>query len=567
MRVHLVTAILSAILVLSGSYSSDAQKYSQTPITISKEKVKNGDGKIYYCHTVLERQTLYSIAKAYGVTADEICDSNPELLIRDNGLKKGSVIFIPYKGEITQPKEEDNAATSAEAASVQENQQTSTAQKTEEYTVHVVKWYEDIYDLARKYSVSADAIKEYNGLSSYKLKTRQKVRIPLNYKSSQKETAAPAQKEEVKEETSPVNVTESSPEEKSIFGIKLKDKVNAVLILPFGASSQADAGYMDFYSGALLAVEDVRKEGTDIDLRVYDDAGSSMPVTSERLASTDIVIGPVKSAQMEKLLSLAPEKTVAVSPLDQTTAKLVSDHKNLIQAPASLESQYRDLVNWLGSERAAGDNVIVLSEKNAAATSSTTLMNSIIAESGLAVKTYSYTILEGRNAVNHITGMLTSEKANRVIINSENEAFVNDAVRNLAMMVYRKYNVILYSPSKIRSYGTIDVENLHDLCTRVSTPYYIDYDSGKVTDFLMRYRALFGTEPTQFAFQGYDIAYYMLKMKSGYGKNWLEKIGSDDVHLMQTDFKFRRPASESGFLNYGIRRVVYGADLTVSLKN
>ena len=567
MRVHLVTAILSAILVLSGSYSSDAQKYNQTPVTISKEKVKNGDGKIYYCHTVLERQTLYSIAKAYGVTADEICDSNPELLIRDNGLKKGSVIFIPYKGEITQPKEEDNAATSAEAASAQENQQTATAQKTEEYTVHVVKWYEDIYDLARKYSVSADAIKEYNGLSSYKLKTRQKVRIPLNYKPSQKETAAPAQKEEVKEETSPVNVAESSPEEKSIFGIKLKDKVNAVLILPFGASSQADAGYMDFYSGALLAVEDVRKEGTDIDLRVYDNAGSSMPVTSERLASTDIVIGPVKSAQMEKLLSLAPEKTVAVSPLDQTTAKLVSDHKNLIQAPASLESQYRDLVNWLGSERAAGDNVIVLSEKNAAATSSTTLMNSIIAESGLAVKTYSYTILEGRNAVNHITGMLTSEKANRVIINSENEAFVNDAVRNLAMMVYRKYNVILYSPSKIRSYGTIDVENLHDLCTRVSTPYYIDYDSGKVTDFLMRYRALFGTEPTQFAFQGYDIAYYMLKMKSGYGKNWLEKIENDDVHLMQTDFKFRRPASESGFLNYGIRRVVYGADLTVSLKN
>jgi LysM repeat protein len=567
MRVHLVTAILSAILVLSGSYSSDAQKYSQTPITISKEKVKNGDGKIYYCHTVLERQTLYSIAKAYGVTADEICDANPELLIRDNGLKKGSVIFIPYKGEITQPKEEDNAATSAEAASVQENQQTSTAQKTEEYTVHVVKWYEDIYDLARKYSVSADAIKEYNGLSSYKLKARQKVRIPLNYKPSQKETAAPAQKEEVKEEESQVTVAESKTEEKSIFGIKLKDKVNAVLILPFGASSQADAGYMDFYSGALLAVEDVRKEGTDIDLRVYDDAGSSMPVTSERLASTDIVIGPVKSAQMEKLLALAPEKTVAVSPLDQTTAKLVPDHKNLIQAPASLESQYRDLVNWLGSERAAGDNVIVLSEKNAAATSSTTLMNSIIAESGLAVKTYSYTILEGRNAVNHITGMLTSEKANRVIINSENEAFVNDAVRNLSMMVYRKYNVILYSPSKIRSYGTIDVENLHDLCTRVSTPYYIDYDSGKVTDFLMRYRALFGTEPTQFAFQGYDIAYYMLKMKSGYGKNWLEKIGSDDVHLMQTDFKFRRPASESGFLNYGIRRVVYGADLTISLKN
>ena len=40
-----------------------AQEYVAPPVTISKEKVKI-DGKAFYSHIVLERQTLFSISKA-----------------------------------------------------------------------------------------------------------------------------------------------------------------------------------------------------------------------------------------------------------------------------------------------------------------------------------------------------------------------------------------------------------------------------------------------------------------------------------------------------------------------
>ena len=57
---------LLASLLLLGSAAAVAQEYVSTPVTISKEKVKLND-KIYLSHVVLERQTLFSIAKAYGV--------------------------------------------------------------------------------------------------------------------------------------------------------------------------------------------------------------------------------------------------------------------------------------------------------------------------------------------------------------------------------------------------------------------------------------------------------------------------------------------------------------------
>ena len=93
--------ILCSAICAAGLFSfcieGNSQAYTQTPITISKDKVRGGDGKIYYSHTVLERQTLYSIAKTYGVSIDEICAANPGMKLKEEGTKKGTVIFIPVK--------------------------------------------------------------------------------------------------------------------------------------------------------------------------------------------------------------------------------------------------------------------------------------------------------------------------------------------------------------------------------------------------------------------------------------------------------------------------------------
>lgn len=580
---QIICAAICAVSLLSFSIGGSAQGYTQTPVTISKDKVRGGDGKIYYSHVVQERQTLYSISKAYGVSIDEICAANPEQRLKEEGTRKGAVIFIPVKENAPAASEDKPASgnekpaggnvagkpaagaekpaadkTAVAPATVPSAKEDKPAQQ--EYIVHTVKWYEDIEDIADEYSVSVEDIVKFNGLKSKKLKKRQKIRIPQGPVSGPATGAVEEEKEEkVVPETSQKPVEK---EDEDIFSFNRKSKVNALLMLPLGASAKPNENSMDFYSGALIALERLKKEGIDIDLSVYDVA-SSLPITAERLAASDFTIGPVGRDQMEKVLGMAPESTGVISPLDPRTADLAGGHSNMIQAPASTAEQYRDLLNWLASERKKDDKVFVISEKGVSQSSGMAMMNEKLRESGLNYSQYSYAILEGRDAVNSLGALMTRTGVNRVIINSESEAFVNDAVRNLATLIFRKFDIVLYSPSKIRSFDTIDTENLHSLKTRVSSTYFVDYNDKDVSEFLLKYRALYRTEPTQFAFHGYDLTYYFMKHKSCYGKNWMERLDRNIcTNLLQTDFRFVRNA-DGGFTNSGIRRFVYAPDYTI----
>ena len=143
---HLSSILTVLALALSVSAGLNAQEYSQIPVTVSTEKVKV-DGKVYYSHIVLERQTLYSISKAYNVSIEQIYEANPS--VRTEGLKKNAIILIP----------------SAETDSVK---------KSDEYIIHTVRWFENLNVIAEKYGVTVDAIRKANGLTGNKLRKRQK---------------------------------------------------------------------------------------------------------------------------------------------------------------------------------------------------------------------------------------------------------------------------------------------------------------------------------------------------------------------------------------------------------
>jgi ABC-type branched-subunit amino acid transport system substrate-binding protein len=151
---------------------------------------------------------------------------------------------------------------------------------------------------------------------------------------------------------------------------------------------------------------------------------------------------------------------------------------------------------------------------------------------------------------------MTESGTNRVYIASDSEAFVNDVVRNLNLMIYNKYEVVLYAPSRIRNYETIEVENFHNTALHISTGYYIDYNDPRVQEFLLKYRALYNTEPTQFAFQGYDLAKYFIELAAKYGNRWIGKLEDSDASMLQSTFRFRK-AGEGGYINTGVRRIVY----------
>lgn len=549
----------------------NAQVYPNTPVSISADKVKI-EGKIYYAHPVLDHQTLYSISKAYMVTVDEIVAANPELDLRNSGLKTGQVLIIPDNGQIST---EAAPQTSEEPAvqpvgTTQGQQEKKSDIQDQEYIVYVAKWYDDLGSIAAKYNVSKDVLMAYNGLTSQKLGKKQKIRIPLHPEgvtvTEKTKEATVAPEAEVSHAGQAIHqvietadsLAQAVVEKAGSLFHRKSEAVDVTVILPFNARSKPDGSAFDLYSGMLLAARDLGKSGVKVNLNVIDSKNSLTPVTSEKLSETDMVFGPIAPEDIKAVLGLCPSGTALISPLDPRVNGIVPAHSNLIQAPSSTDAQYAEIVRWIREDRRPGDKVVIISEKGAAQTA----IAKHLAGSGIEYTSFSYGILEGRTI--SFDRYMSATGTTRVVIASDKEAFVNDAVRNLNLMTHRKFDVVLYGPSKIRNYDTIDIESLHAVQAHVASSYFIDYDNARQKSFLLSYRALFGAEPTPFAYQGYDALWFFVRSYDRYGSDWMEHMSGSEEAGLQSDFRLEKDG-DGGYSNLAVRRAIYGSDFTIKV--
>ena len=118
---------------------------------------------------------------------------------------------------------------------------------------------------------------------------------------------------------------------------------------------------------------------------------------------------------------------------------------------------------------------------------------------------------------------MKAQGAVRIVIASDNRPFVMEAVRNIFLVSSsEKIDVQLYGTAKLRSFegsDGIDVAQLHAVNTHITGTYYIDYDSKEAKDFIHEYRAVFNTEPSLSAFQGFDLMCFFAKASREYGRN------------------------------------------------
>ena len=529
--------------------TAGAQEYVAPPVSISKDKVKI-DGEAFYSHIVLEKQTLFSISKAYNVSIEDIYRYNPS--VKENGLKKNAIINIPVIEERL------------------EEQPLIQGGRT-----HTVKWYEDLSSIASRYNVSEEAIVRANNLKDNKVRNKQVLIIPVEEPQTAPVISSTAEEQVETPELSQIE-KRAYPEEENtdldqysdtLFIIDywnkyIKNKVNATLIMPFKATgTTSNRNNMDFYSGVLLAAREMKENGTEFHLNVFDLSAGITGIPAETLKGSDLIIGPVAPNDIEQVAALVNSECPIISPLDQRAEKLSAKYSNVIQAPSSQYSQFTDIAQWIKEDFEEGDKVIVISEKEARQNDAGMVLKSIIDRSGIRYASVSYSILEGRNIQSSIEAAMTKTGTNRVVIASDSEAFANDAVRNLNLIVHNKFNLVLYAPAKIRTFETIEVENFHNTSLHASLTYHIDYESEDVKDFILKYRAMFGAEPTQFAFQGYDIARHFIEAAAEH-KEWQRTLEGKDTPMLQSNFMFRKNG-QGGHTNNGVRRIIYGKDYSI----
>ena len=139
-----------------------------------------------------------------------------------------------------------------------------------------------------------------------------------------------------------------------------------------------------------------------------------------------------------------------------------------------------------------------------------------------------------------------------------------DLVRNLGILRGRGYDVVMYAPSRVRTFDSVDGAAYHQCALHISSSYFVDYADSRAKSFVRTYRALFKTEPSQFAFQGYDTARYFASLVSKYGHRWTKALTRVDANGLHTDFHFEA-TPEGAFRNTAVRRIVYRTDYSTEL--
>ena len=160
--VYILVGLLFGCLLLTVS----AQETQEVEITNVSTTPQTIDGEEYYLHAVLQGQTLYSIARAYGVEQEVIFEENPD--IRD-GLRYDQIIRIPVEESDVTREEEDPGVKTGMVSPDPDS----------EFVEHEVKPQETLYGLSRQYGITIEEILFYNPQAREGLKVAQVLKIPV----------------------------------------------------------------------------------------------------------------------------------------------------------------------------------------------------------------------------------------------------------------------------------------------------------------------------------------------------------------------------------------------------
>jgi LysM repeat protein/ABC-type branched-subunit amino acid transport system substrate-binding protein len=629
-----LSAILKAgttVKVPVGVATAETKKAE--PVTSQEQPATEEE---YYYHKVAAKQTLFSIAKQYGITPNEIIRNNPEIT---NGVAPGQVLKIPVSSTPEGQKAGEAADGQAKPMDVSE------------YNVHPVVSGETLYSLEQRYGVSHDEMLKYNPALQNGLKTGMKLKIPVKpaaaalpvvapnegsmtkYKVERGETlfslanrfgvdvsdlkkANPSLlsrsletgetilipqkssgkiqnslKQEASQEVPTAELINSSPPFDCEPTVAKSQKYKAALLLPLYLAGnenpepaslnkamlmskisitrqavpnlgdtavvlagvnidQRAAGFLEFYEGTLLALDSLQRKGMNIELYVFDVSNQKMInalVQMEEFRDLNLIIGPVYPELQETVAAFAAKNRIPmISPL-ASNGNFEQNNSWYFKVNSSREYQVEQTALYAAGE-ISDKNFIILQQggnSNSADAQLAKLCKEKLAANPKEARFHEYNLQQG---INSLVPLMSETGENVFLIPTDNEAQVSMAVTNLTSLA-EHYNIVLLGTQTLSKLKSIQTENYHHIRLRYLSPYFVDYNRPLVRRFVGQYRDKFAAEPTQFSFQGFDVAYYFMNALYRHGKDFRDCLPNYPMQLTQMNFNFGRVAPMGGFTN------------------
>ncbi len=371
---------------------------------------------------------------------------------------------------------------------------------------------------------------------------------------------APTEKKETTTEKEDVAIPE---EEETV------DFNRIALLLPFElnkanqhAPSAADikrsALALDFYQGFKVGLDALSAEGANFKLNVLDTRDD--PGENARIAKLDdvqdaaLVVGPVYPKEIQVFgFNAQLDQTLQISPL---AASMPSEFNfsNLVTMTAPLPVHVHALATHIANQYKQGDVVIFYKTPDEA---SKQLLGPLQTEIR-KLKNGNIQVVEVEDEESLESRVHLAGK-NLVVLATTNKYEISPILAQLRRLQEElSYNIQLFGHPSWSKLGFDAEDGLAAFDTRITTSYYIDKSATDVRRFDQQYQSEFGIAPTEFAYKGYDAAYYFGSLLVKYGPDYrlhLEDTGYKGLH---NTFKWEYNAAW-GYVNNAIAILQYGS--------
>ncbi len=492
---------------------------------ISEVKEEN-----YRYHTILPKETLYSVSKTYHLQPEDVMRANPGLSVETFTI--GKTIRVPF-------------FESYEVITPYENQTTNIN--------HLVLKGETLYSIARNYNVEVAEIERMNPMLSAGLKTNMQLIIPVKRSEMEGDTRSA-------ENEANRLLSQQTPSQRV-------ETMKVGLLLPF--LDEAGRGHLrlqEYYEGFLLAVEKMKNEGVNLELYVFEIGQGSNTQKLESLLGTmemktlHFIIGGVNDEQIKMISDFSKAYNIKyVVPFSQGNSEVLNNGNIFQVNPLASATHTRASTLFLETFRNANIIFVQGGQNNKMDFLSVLQLN-------LRKNNINYETIDTTGSFNTSLIPLLSRNKENVIIPASGDANTLRIIIDELKKVHASdpgYITRLFGHPEWQTYTNL-VDDYHLFGTYIYTPFFIDEKDEDTKQFQENFRKwynrkLMETHPS-YGMWGYDTGLFFLTALNRHGTHFEKNIEQIRVRSLQFAFQFERLNNWGGLINNGLYLVHYGVN-------
>jgi len=322
----------------------------------------------------------------------------------------------------------------------------------------------------------------------------------------------------------------------------------------------------DFYQGTIVALDSLEKKGIKVDLHLYNIASSadtSSPrfdsiLNSPAFARTNLIIGPPSTVHFKRVARYAALHNISIVSPIVSDNPIIQTNPLTSKATPSSSTEIEKMADFVTAHY-RNSNIILLHHRDAADEVYFENFKKRFKDNMQALgKNDSANIADYSDNLEILGHKIEQSKNNVIVVPYQGASFVAKLVNKLANSKYADDDsIVLFGMHNWLNNDNLDMANLDTLNFHFPSNDCVNYTDSCTKRFIRTYRYDYYTEPSYYACQGFDIAYFYIGLLGKYGTDMQNHLSDTKYNGVHTCFDMKRVGDTGGYDNKAIYILEY----------